>query len=149
MCFKSKTFSIFVSAFPVVCSTIWSEARRWVCVCCNSLVVLQQDAARGKKESEQANVDWLASRVDRLNSVVQVIITVLLNTSIAAEYICLALLSGSVLFKSFIHLGSFLFLPYVCIAHIYIYVYKSHLLFIHYFFFERVAYTYVQVLRLL
>jgi len=120
MYLKSKTFSIFVSVFRVVYSAIWSEARRWACVCCNSLVVLQQDEARGKKESEQAIVDWLASRVDRLNTVVQVIITVLLNTSITAEYICLALLSGSVLFKSFIHLGSFLFLPYVCIAHIYI-----------------------------
>ncbi len=100
-------------------------------MCCNSLVVLQQDEARGKKESEQAIVDWLASRVDRLNTVVQVIITVLLNTSITAEYICLALLSGSVLFKSFIHLGSFLFLPYVCIAHIYIdiYIYINHICF--------------------
>jgi hypothetical protein len=74
-----------------------------------------------------------------LNSIVQVIITVLLNTLIAAEYICLALLSGSVLFELFIHLGLFLLLSYVCIAHIY----KPHLLSIRYFFFKRVAYIYM------
>ncbi len=73
-----------------------------------------------------------------MNNIVQLIITVLLNTSIAAEYICLALLSGSVLFESFIHLGLFLFLPYVCIVH----TYKPHLLSIPDFFVERVAYMY-------
>jgi hypothetical protein len=124
--------SVCLSAFPFVRSTTYPEARRCICVCRNSLVVLQQNEARGKKESD----DWLASRVDQLNSIVQVIITVLLNTSIAAECICLALLSGSVLFKLFIHLGLFLFLPYVCIA----YVYKPHLLSIYYFFFERMTY---------
>ena len=64
----------------------------------------------GEKDREQC-VWWLASRFDRLNSVVVlVVITVLLNTSIVAECICLALLSGSVLFDhSFIHLGLFVF----------------------------------------
>jgi hypothetical protein len=127
---------VCLSVFPFDCSTTYPEARHHVCVCCNSLVVLQQNEARGKKESEQASDEWLARRVDRLNSIVQVIITVLLNTSIAAECICLALLSGSVLFKSFIHLGLFLFLPYVCIAH----TYKPHLLSIYYFFFEKMVY---------
>jgi hypothetical protein len=102
-------------------------------MCCNSLVVLQQVEARGKKKSEQMNDDWLASRLDRLNSIVQVIITVLLNTSIAAESTCLALLSGSVLFESFIHLGLVLSRPYVYIVHTYIY--KPHLLSNYYFFF--------------
>jgi hypothetical protein len=87
------------------------------------------------------NDDWLASRLDRLNSIVQVIITVLLNTSIAAESTCLALLSGSVLFESFIHLGLVLSRPYVYIVHTYIY--KPHLLSNYYFFFwEKVACMY-------
>jgi hypothetical protein len=125
-----------VSAFPFVYSAIYRERLDVVlCVCCNSLVVLQQNEARGKKKSEQTSGDWLASRVDRLNSIAQVIITVLLNTSIAVECICLALLSGSVLFESFIHLGCFL-----SFYHIYIYMYKPYLLSIH-FFFSRVAYT--------
>jgi len=75
----------------------------------------------------QRTNDWLASQpasqVDRLNSIVQVIITVLLNTLIA-ECVCLAFLSGSVPFELFIHLGHFLFIPYECITH----TYKLHLL---------------------
>ena len=89
------------------------------------------------------NDDWLASRLDRLNSGVQVIITVLLNTSSVAESTRLALLSGSVLFESFIHLGLVLSpLAYACMCNAYIY--EAHLLsnhgsvlFIFFFFFER------------
>jgi hypothetical protein len=61
------------------------------------------------------------SQAKRLNSIVQVIITVLLNTSIA-ECVCLAFSSGSVPFELFIHLGRFLF----CIM--YTYACKLHLL---------------------
>ena len=64
-----------------------------------------------KEKDREQRVWWLASRFDRLNSmVVLVVITVLLNTSIVAECICLALLSGSVLFDhSFTLVPSFFF----------------------------------------
>lgn len=88
---------------------------------------------------------WPASRFDRLNSTVQVVITVLLNTSIVAECVCLALLSGSVLFDHSFTLVSYSFsssrcslarslsLPYVDgVAS----VYKSTLLSIDDFFDE-------------
>lgn len=124
-------------------------------VCRNSLVVLQQVEARGKKQSEQMNDEWLAIRLDRLNSIVHAVITVLLNTSLTAESTCLALLSGSALFELFIHLGLFSFLStiriYCACKCIYIYIYKPHLLFNDYFFlfFPEHSGIYVQVLRLL
>ena len=94
--------------------------------CRNSLVVLQQVEARGKKQSEQMNDEWLAIRLDRLNSIVQVVITVLLNTSLAAESTCLALLSGSALFELFIHLGRGFFSFFLSLYYIHIYCARKY-----------------------
>jgi hypothetical protein len=79
-----------------------------------------------------------ASQVDRLNSIVQVIITVLLNTSIA-ECVCLALLSGSVPFELFIHLGHFLFLYHMYALRIH----TNYICFLLFFFFFESVVLYV------
>jgi len=52
---KLETFGNLVSAclsvcLPFVCSVAQLEARRYVCECCNSLAVLQQDETKGRKE---------------------------------------------------------------------------------------------------
>jgi hypothetical protein len=66
---KLETFAILVSAclsdcLPLVCSITYPGARRYVCECCNSLAVLQQDETRGKKEKRvnKRTNDWLASQ---------------------------------------------------------------------------------------
>ena len=72
------------------------------------------------------NDEWLAIRLDRLNSIVQVVITVLLNTSLAAESTCLALLSGSALFELFIHLGRGFFSFFLSLYYIHIYCARKY-----------------------